>query len=425
MYKETTADGVATSVLTGLGWLFDSFVINIYALALPFIALSFHAKPLALGFIASLFLLGYTIGTIGFGILTDYLGRKRTLSLSIAGYAIITALTALSSSIAMLGVMRFLTGVGGGGELPVGATFTAEMWPAKRRGWGIGLMYVGYPIGYLLAIGLTALVIHPMGWRGVFGIALIPGLLIWAVRKLLKESPRFEAIQKRLAMAKKERQRVGAREVFKTRESRRHLLMGVLIYIPLAYCYYALSVFLPTYMKTVLHLAYGSVLADLTWLTLSYVVLVMIIGWLSDTVGRRPLAIICALVAGVGGILMFSTTSSTTFMAIGLIAYPAWVGLTWTLGITYISELFPTAIRGSGFGLSVGVGRITSIFAPLMVGALATTMGLAGAFKMATFVWILYIIGFSIGRETKGLTLEQIEEQETPGLHQAVEETHA
>ncbi len=409
MYQENVRDGVATSILAGLGWLFDSFVINIYALALPFIALTFHAKPLALGFIASLFLFGYTIGTIGFGILTDYLGRKRTLSLSIAGYAIITALTALSWSIAVLGVMRFLTGVGGGGELPVGATFTAEMWPAKRRGWGIALMYVGYPLGYLLAIGLTALVIHPVGWRGVFAVALIPGALIWAVRKLLKESPRFEEVQRRLVEAKAARGSVGAREVMRTRPSRRHLLMGVLIYIPLAYCYYALSVFLPTYMKTILHLSYGQVLLDLTWLTLAYVVLVMLVGWLSDILGRKILSIICAVIAGGGGVLMFNTTDPSTFMIIGLVAYPAWVGLTWTLGITYVSEIFPTAVRGSGFGLSVGVGRITSIFAPLIAGALATTMGLAGSFKIAALVWVLYIVGFSMGKETKGLTLEEIE----------------
>lgn len=421
MYQENVRDGVATSILSGLGWLFDSFVINIYALALPFIAISFHAKPLALGFIASLFLLGYTIGTIGFGILTDYLGRKRTLSLSIAGYAVITALTALSWSIGVLGVMRFFTGVGGGGELPVGATFTAEMWPAKHRGWGIAIMYVGYPLGYLLAIGLTALVIHPVGWRGVFAVALIPGVLIWAVRKLLKESPRFEEIQRHLIEAKRIRSTVGAREVIRTRQSRRHLLMGILIYIPLAYCYYALSVFLPTYMKTVLHLTYGHVLVDLTWLTLSYIVLVMLVGWLSDIVGRKPLSISCAIVAGVGGILMFNTTSPHTFMAIGLIAYPAWVGLTWTLGITYVSEIFPTAVRGSGFGLSVGVGRITSIFAPLMAGALATTVGLAGSFKIAALVWVLYIIGFSIGRETKGLTLEEIELMEASDVTEAVE----
>lgn len=411
MYKENMADGVATSVLAGLGWLFDSFVINIYALALPFIAMTFHAKPLTLGFVASLFLFGYTIGTIGFGVLTDYLGRKRTLSISIAGYAIITALTALSTSVPMLGIMRFLTGVGGGGELPVGATFTAEMWPAKRRGWGIALMYVGYPLGYLLAIGLTAAVIHPVGWRGVFAVALIPGLLIWLVRKILKESPRFEAVQKQMAQARAERRR-GAREVIKTRESRRHLMMGVLIYIPLAYCYYALSVFLPTYMKTVLHLSFGQVLTDLTWLTLSYVMLVMIVGWLSDIVGRRVLAIASALIAAVGGILMFNTSSPATFMAIGLVAYPAWVGLTWTLGITYVTEIFPTAVRGSGFGLSVGFGRITSIFAPLIAGALATTMGLAGAFKIAALVWLLYIIGFGMGKETKGFTLEEIEEME-------------
>jgi putative MFS transporter len=412
MYQETVADGVATSVLSGLGWLFDSFVINIYALALPFIALTFHAKPLALGFVASLFLLGYTIGTIGFGILTDYLGRKRTLSLSIAGYAVITALTALSSSVAMLGVMRFLTGVGGGGELPVGATFTAEMWPAKRRGWGIALMYVGYPLGYLLAIGLTALVIHPVGWRGVFAVAIIPGLLIWLVRKILKESPRFEAIQKHL-VAHARQHSMRAREVIRTRESRRHLLMGVLIYIPLAYCYYALSVFLPTYMKSVLRLSYGQVLGDLTWLTIAYVLLVLLVGWLSDSIGRRPLAIACAIVAGAGGIAMFSTSSPTVFMAVGLIAYPAWVGLTWTLGITYVSEIFPTAIRGSGFGMSVGFGRITSIVAPVIVGALATTVGLAAAFKLAALVWILYVIGFALGRETKQMTLEEIETMES------------
>ncbi len=423
MYKENTSDGVATSILAGLGWLFDSFVINIYALALPFIALTFHAKPLALGFIASLFLLGYTIGTIGFGIITDYLGRKRTLSLSIAGYAVITALTALSWSIATLGIMRFLTGIGGGGELPVGATFTSEMWPAKRRGWGIALMYVGYPIGYLLAIGLAALVIRPIGWRGIFAVALIPGALIWGVRKVLKESPRFEAIQQRIIMEGNKRKNIGLRQVVKTKKNRRHLLIGVLIFIPLAYCYYALSVFLPTYMKTVLHLSYGTVLIDLTWLTLAYIVLVVLIGWLSDIVGRRPLAIICALTAGIGGILMFSTQSPSTFMAIGLIAYPAWVGLTWTLGITFISEIFSTDVRGSGFGLSVGFGRITSIFAPIIAGALATTIGLAGSFKLSAIVWILYVIGFAMGRETKGLTLEEIERRENgDSIHKELEE---
>lgn len=408
MEPETIADGMATSILSGLGWLFDSFVINIYALALPFIAVSFHASPLTLGFVASLFLLGYTIGTIGFGILTDHLGRKRTLSISIGGYAIITAITALSNSVAMLGVMRFLTGVGGGGELPVGATFTAEMWPARRRGLGIALMYVGYPLGYLLAIGLTAAVIHPVGWRGVFAVALVPGLLIWLVRRILRESPRFEAVRRKMEEAGQHRAiRAGA--VLQSPANRRRLLIGVLIYIPLAYCYYALSVFLPTYMEKTLGLSFGQVLTDLTWLTLAYVVLVMLVGWLSDYVGRRPLAIVCAVVAAGGGLWMFNTHSVGTFMAIGLIAYPAWVGLTWTIGISYVTEIFPTAVRGSGFGMSVGFGRITSIFAPLVAGALATSVGLAGAFQVAALVWILYIIGFALGKETRGMTLEEIE----------------
>lgn len=411
---DTTAvsvgDGVATSVAVGLGWLFDTYVINIYALALPFIAKTYHAAPVALGFVASLFVLGYTVGTFGFGVLTDYLGRKRTLSVSIGGYAILTALTALSPSVSVLGLMRFLTGVGGGGELPTGGTFVAEMWPARRRGFGTALLWLGNPLGYLLAIAMAAAVMSRFGWRALFVLALVPGFLIWFIRQSLKESPRFEAVCRRLEEARQSR-RLRVREVVGSPASRRHLAIGILIWVPAAYAYFALSVFLPTYMKTVLHLPYGAVLADLAWFYVMCLALLLVVGWLSDKVGRRPLAIIAALVAGAGGLLMFRTHSPWVFVVIGSVAYPSWVNLTWTLGMTYVAELFPTAVRGSGFGVSMGVGRIASIFAPVISGALAASLGLAGSFQIAAGLWVLYVIGFAWGRETKGKSLEEIDRQ--------------
>lgn len=412
-YQGSTSDGVVTSTLSGLGWLFDSFVISIYPLTLPFIAKDFHLRPVALGFVASLFLLGYTIGTIGFGILSDKMGRKGTLSISIAGYGVVTALTGFVGSVGILGLARFLTGLGGGGELPVAATFTSEMWPARKRGWGIGLMYAGYPLGYLLALAAASVMIPHWGWRGVYFVAIVPAVLILLIRQVMKESPRFQHVQK---LMKEEhsnsRTKAGWRAVFGNKQNRRHLLIGVLIYIPLTYCYYALSVFLPSYMQKSLHLSYNGVLTDLTILTVAYLLWVIIVAWLSDIVGRKILGIATAVIGGVGALLMFSTTSPTVFLLIGLVAYPAYVGLTWTIGIAYVTEIFPTAVRGSGFGMSVGAGRITSILAPTISGAIASSIGLAGAFKIAAAVWILMIIGLLLGPETKGRTLEEIEASE-------------
>ncbi|WP_255948141.1 MFS transporter [Streptomyces odontomachi] len=418
---ETTRTGLAASLLSGLGWLFDAYVINIFALVLPLVALSFGTSPARLGIVASLFLLGYAVGTIGFGLLTDRLGRKRSLSLSIGGYAVLTALTGASPNIATMGVLRFLTGVGGGGELPVGATFTSEMWPARRRGLGIGLMYSGYPLGYLLAVG-GAFVADIIGWRWIFVMSLVPGVLILAIRSAIKESPRFvvvqEQMQQRSAQARGSRHDfLNVRTILADKVERRHLLIGVLIFIPLAYCYYALSVFLPEYMRETLHLSYNDTLVYLTFLTVSYFVLAILVAWLGDIVGRKPTAIGSAVVAGIGGVAMFTTHSPATFLAIGLIAYPAWVGLTWTIGIAYVNEIFPTSMRGSGFGLSVGAGRIISIAAPTIGGALSGSIGLGGSFKVAAGLWVLLVIGFLLGPETKRKTLEEIERSEAERVH--------
>jgi MFS transporter, putative metabolite:H+ symporter len=409
---ESTKTGVAASLVSGLGWLFDSYVINIYALVLPLIAVSFHASPARLGFIASLFLAGYAVGTIGFGLLTDHLGRKRSLGVSIGGYTLLTALTGLSPNIAAMGFLRFLTGIGGGGELPVGATLTSEMWPARRRGLGIGLMYVGYPLGYLLAIA-AAFAAHAVSWRWVFILSIIPGALILLIRVATKESPRFVAVRRKM-QEESDRSRGASRDPLKLRTilgnrlQRRHLLIGVLVYIPLAYCYYALSVFLPSYMHADLGLSYDRTLGYLAILTTAYVILAIAISWLSDIAGRRIIAIASAVVAGIGGVAMFSTHSLLLFMVIGCVAYPAWVGLTWTIGIAYVNEIFPTAVRGSGFGLSVGAGRIVSVAAPTIGGALAGSVGFGGGFKIAACLWILLIIGFFLGPETKGRKLEEI-----------------
>ncbi|HZU49186.1 MAG TPA: MFS transporter, partial [Mycobacterium sp.] len=125
----TFTQALFVAVTAGLGYGFDSYAVNIYGLVLPEIKKTLHITEARAGYIGSIFLLGYTIGTIGFGFAADRWGRKTTLGASILLYGVTTALAGLTTNIAAFTGLRFLTGVGGAGELAVGAPYTAEVWP--------------------------------------------------------------------------------------------------------------------------------------------------------------------------------------------------------------------------------------------------------------------------------------------------------
>ena len=106
---------------SGLGFLFDAYVVNIYSFVLPLIVVSFSFSSTAAGVIGSVMLAGYTLGTFAFGWAADRFGRKDTLGASIVLYGTTTALSGLAGTAAMFAALRFLTGLGGAGELSSGS----------------------------------------------------------------------------------------------------------------------------------------------------------------------------------------------------------------------------------------------------------------------------------------------------------------
>jgi putative MFS transporter len=120
------------TLAASLGWFFDAYVITIYALTVPLLAAEFHlATNILSGAIGSIFLFGYTIGTIGFGVSGDRFGRRVMLGVSVVGYGVVTALTALASGIGSLAAFRFLT-VRRRGELSIGSPYVTEVWAATN-----------------------------------------------------------------------------------------------------------------------------------------------------------------------------------------------------------------------------------------------------------------------------------------------------
>ncbi|MBO0806277.1 MAG: MFS transporter, partial [Nocardiopsaceae bacterium] len=190
--RRPSAPALLVAVSAGLGYMFDAYVVNLYSFVLPLIAITFALSPTAQGVVGSIMLIGYALGTFGFGWAADRFGRKDTLGISILLYGVTTAASGLVPGTWSFSALRFLTGVGGAGELSVGVPYTTEMWPRRTPAVGAGgVVFSLYAVGALLAL-LVSLVLAPAyGWRVTFVFALIPAAGVFWLRRKLTESLPF------------------------------------------------------------------------------------------------------------------------------------------------------------------------------------------------------------------------------------------
>lgn len=390
----------AITMAASLGWFFDAYVITIYALTIPLIAKEFHVSTLILsGEVGSIFLVGYTIGTIGFGTVGDIFGRKVMLGISIIGYGVITAVTGFANGVVVLAALRFLTGVAGGGELSIGAPYVSEVWDRKTRSTGIGIMYSFYPLGFVFAVVVFTLVSPVWGWRAVYFFSIAPAVLILILRLRLEESPRFQRVVAQIEAGHRKKVRLVA--ALRNSVFRYRLLVGFLIFVSLTYGYYAMVFYIPAFVIKQYGLsATGGAPAVTSLLQIAGVFGGLAGGFMGDWVGRRLPAIIVAIF-GVITIyvwwgLQWSLTGFCVMVFIGgfIVAYE------WAAGVVYVSEIFPTEVRASGFGWSAGLGRIVSIAAPVMTQFLAGILGVATAIQVSAVIWLCLIVGYAISHET-------------------------
>jgi putative MFS transporter len=152
---------------------------------------------------------------------------------------------------------------------------------------------------------------------------------------------------------------------------------------------------------------------ELTWLA-TYnvwaVVITYLVSWLSDIWGRRPFAIMFALLTLIAVWAMTLVPDGVSLYLAGALVFGC-NNATWCISFAHSTELFPTHIRGSGIGTTMTCGRIASIFAPLLFGVLSVKYGIAVAFRLGALAWVFTIIGYLLSRETSGVELEQIDQQ--------------
>jgi putative MFS transporter len=398
------------ALAAGLGYGFDAYAVNLFGMLAPTLAHDLEVSMTTIGLIGSIFLIGYTIGTIGFGFLADKMGRRDTLGYSIILYGLTTALGGISTNLYIFTFLRFLTGIGGAGELAVGAPYTAEMWPKKVRALGTGgIMFSLYSAGYILAAACALFIVPRYGWQWAFGFAIVPAVLVFMLRRMVQESARYQHAQAEVeAYIKREGKAHPRVNIFSIPGAWRRIIVGWLLYIPNACGYWGITVFLTTFMVQKFHVTPG----DAIFYAMMFYVVQFFLSYvgtgLSDLIGRRPAGILGAFIIAGCTVVASRTDNFETFLTFGAIMV-GMLGWLWGVGDTYLSEFFRTSLRATGFGIMVGGGRVASIFAPYLVGWGIAHYGPTIPFLLTALLWVGTVIGYLIGPETAGKELEEVQ----------------
>ena len=167
--------------------MLDAMDVLLFVFAVNVIRDEFGLSAAQAGLVSSFTLAFSAVGGIGFGILADKIGRARSLVYSILIYSIASGGTALSWNLPSLLFWRALVGIGLGAEWSAGAVLVAETWPAEHRAKAVGIMQSGWALGYILAAGVTAVVLPRYGWKALFLTGLAPALFAVLLRRKLQE----------------------------------------------------------------------------------------------------------------------------------------------------------------------------------------------------------------------------------------------
>jgi MFS family permease len=393
-YVAPTRFPVRVWLISFLGWMFDFYDLVLFSFLLIPIGKDLHLTVSQEAVLLGVALGASGIGGILFGYVSDKIGRKRTMMITIGLYSLGTALTALSTGPLTLLIFRLLTGLGVGGEWAVGHALLAESSPSHMRGRAAAFLQAGEPTGVGLA-AITGLLLAPyIGWRAVFLVSSASAVTAFVVRRHLPESPLWrqqkdETLSPGAAFALMWRQRLIA-----------PLLKGFLLGVLKLGTYWTCYIWLPKFLQTELHQPIGASALWIVTAQCGQFLGMAIFGFYSDRYGRRMAYTVYSLLTSAAlYTLAFHWQQVLPHRAVFWgVMFALGVGSGCTAGFgALLAELFPTQVRNFAMGTAYNTARGVQFFAPLVVSAFVAAYGLRGGLSVpmflalgtATWVWSL------------------------------------
>jgi putative MFS transporter len=404
----------------GVTWAADAAEVLLLGFALPAIIAEFGISTAQGGLIATATFAGMMVGAWFWGTISDYVGRRAGFQLTVLIFALFGLLSAFAPGWEWLLVLRFITGFGLGGALPLDFSLYAEFLPTKNRGRNLVILESFWALGTVIAAGLAWVLVPSFGWRPLLASSAVAAALVLWIRRKIPESPRYLAISGKADEAREiiagiarkngrpapEQDLVAGERQSGTTVARlwapglrQMTLMLWVTWFCISLAYYGIFTWLPqafiqqgfsslqTYQNTFL-------------LALAQVPGYFSAAYLVERLGRRNtlglyllasgvFTFLFAIVTGFGGLLASAMLMS--FFALG-----AWAALyAWT------PESYPTEIRTTGMGWASGMARVAGVITPTLGGIL-----FGFALLSALSLWaVAFVIGgitvFLLGVETK------------------------
>lgn len=378
------------------GFLLENMDVMFLSFSLSEIIAQMHISSAAGGWIGTFTNLGMFFGGALFGLLGDRIGRVKTFSYTIFLFAIATGLTYFAHNITALYALRFLAGIGAGGEYGVGIALIAENFQANQIGRASSVAAVGGQIGSIVAALLAAWIIPAYGWNTLFLFGVVPVVLTYFVRRHVKESDEFLAAHKK---AEETSEKISFSRLFATPRLALQTLGLMLMTIVQIAGYFGLMNWLPSIVQKKQGL---SVSGSSYWMIATIIGMsigMMVFGTIMDKIGPRWAFGIFLLGSAVVVFAIVNVTSYWAMLLAGALTGFFSNGMFGGYGAV-ISQLYPTEIRSTANNLIMNTGRAIGGFSSVIIGALMDHYNL---YVVMGFLSALYILSFLVMISLPGL----------------------
>lgn len=392
--------------IAGVGWLFDAMDVGILSFIIAALAVDWNLSSNEMGWIGSINSIGMAVGAFVFGLLADKIGRKIIFIVTLLCFSIASGLSAFATTLTTFLILRFIIGMGLGGELPVASTLVSESVPAKERGRVVVLLESFWAVGWLLSAIIAYFVIPSdiwpiAGWRVALILTAIPALYAMFLRLHLPDSPQFSEKPE----AKKRTFLQNIAGVWAKKYTKSTLMLWIL-WFAVVFSYYGMFLWLPSVM-----VGKGfSLISSFKYvliMTLAQLPGYFTAAWFVEKIGRKFVLVVYLLGTALSAYVFGQAESVTVLLISGILLSFFNLGA-WGALYAYTPEQYPLVIRGTGAGMAAAIGRIGGIFGPLLVGWMRTAgfdFGMIFAvFCISIVIGVLAVV--FLGKETKQIELE-------------------
>ncbi|WP_019059647.1 MFS transporter [Streptomyces prunicolor] len=391
------------------GYGLDSYDYFTLPLSMVALAAYFGLDSGQTGLFTTVTLVVSAVGGAIAGVFADRVGRVKALMITVVTYAVFTVACGFAPSYETLLVFRALQGLGFGGEWAVGAILVAEYASPKHRGRTLGAVQSSWAVGWALAAVVYTLVFSFLGddlaWRVMFWTGALPALLVIWVRRRVHDAPEATATREQNP------QKGSFAAIFKPGTADAPGLLRTTVFAGLLSTgvqggYYTLATWVPTYLKTERGLSVVGTGGYLTFLISGAFLGYLTGGYLTDVLGRKRNIWLFALLSAIC-ILAYTHIPSGANTLLLVLGFPLGFCMSAIFSGfgSYLSELYPTAVRGTGQGFTYNTGRAVGAVFPTLVGFLADSWGVGGALVFGAIGYGIAALALFGLPETRGKEL--------------------